>query len=360
MRSALVIDSNFFGHSIFREEAIRTLTAHVRQEFTVHIPEVVVWELAEHAQAASERLRNELEVFKDLVRKDASFSAESVDGYVELIETTLRNLGVVVVRTELHHARMGLRSQVLQIDTGSRSKDGKVKTGAVDRIVAEVALELCKGYRRVGVASSDGGLRRFLQSSGVAHLEFVNGLADAKRWLLEGQAYDAVRPAVDLVLQYPEGLDTSDESESDPEEYWLEVAEGAIVEWLRSPDWVADVRPDERVVFDGEAVEGGVRGWQFNLSPTCDLQSLHLDEIRYDFDEDDGRLVYWISASVEGHVEATRWEVGDEGPVEVGSDVAPATVILELEIDLRLVEHDPDATVTVLETEVQIDRSELG
>lgn len=132
----VILDSNFAGRGRFDRDRLVALARKVEGRGVVLVvPEVVVWEWAEHAARDHSELSKAVREFQvDTALMDAPTLpvCASVD---ELIDRILTNMpaGCEVAWANDGDFRHAVRAQVLQTGTGER-KDG-VKTGAADDLV---------------------------------------------------------------------------------------------------------------------------------------------------------------------------------------------------------------------------------
>jgi hypothetical protein len=146
--STLVVDSNFVHRGQYRSDVLGRFARRVyARGFEVAVPEVVVWEWAEHVhrciREATEAVdRAHADVAGSGLALDVPmFDGPHVDDVVELIEADLDRMpGVRIVTATLADGAEAIRNQVLQVGVGSR-RNG-VKTGAAESLVL-AAVERC-------------------------------------------------------------------------------------------------------------------------------------------------------------------------------------------------------------------------
>jgi hypothetical protein len=146
--STVVVDTNFVHRGQYRSGVLGRFARRLHARgFDVAVPEVVVWEWAEHVH----RCIRDAGVAVDRARADVAgsglaltvpeFGGPHVDDVVELIEADLDRMpGVRVVTATLADGAEAIRNQVLQVGVGSRRHG--VKTGAAESLVL-AAVERC-------------------------------------------------------------------------------------------------------------------------------------------------------------------------------------------------------------------------
>jgi hypothetical protein len=161
----IVVDSNFIGRGHFNSDKLAALGDRVK--FTgavVIVPEVVIWEWAEHARKSMDDASRAV----DLLRRhaDASLLMPAVPlevpealSLADRISSTVNKMrNVFVEPTTSDAALLALKSQVLLSGEATHRKEG-VKTGAADVVVLECLKNLhAQNDLRVILASSDSRL----------------------------------------------------------------------------------------------------------------------------------------------------------------------------------------------------------
>lgn len=158
----LVLDANAVGRGQYSAKGLRAWLNAVGEDGQVVIPEVVVWEWAEHAHAAHAELQRQLEGFRvepSIYPTPALVEAGPVDEVVKQILVELPR-SVDVWSPSSGDWRQALKNQVLQVGNGER-KNG-VKTGAADSIVltcVQTQVDSREEAQPVFLATNDKGLR---------------------------------------------------------------------------------------------------------------------------------------------------------------------------------------------------------
>jgi hypothetical protein len=159
--TVVVLDANAMPHGHFNDKTLRQLRSIIGQRSSIVVPEVVVWEWAEHAY----RARVALTIAVDQHRVDRSIMppaivppAPAISEVIATITSVLVSAGVEIWAPSPDVWRDAVRQQVLQVGAGEVKKD--VKTGAADGVVLSCAKDLA--YRSeppVVLLSSDSRLR---------------------------------------------------------------------------------------------------------------------------------------------------------------------------------------------------------
>ena len=161
--TVIVLDTNAMPHGQFSSAALGALGAVAGSGASIVIPEVVIWEWAEHARSAHVALEETIKrhrVDGALAARPVFVQAPSIEDLVSRIEASLP-FGVTVWRPNEDAWRAAVRDQVLQV--GSGEIKGNVKTGASDAIVfACVEYESDNAEGAVVVLTSDKLLRKNL------------------------------------------------------------------------------------------------------------------------------------------------------------------------------------------------------
>ena len=149
----------------FSLAALQTLRAVAGPGASIVIPEVVVWEWAEHARSAHIALEEAIKqsrVDEVLIARPTIESAPSIGEMVERIESVLP-LYIEIWRPEDDTWRAAVRAQILQIGAGEVK--GNVKTGAADSVIAAcVEFQAERADSAVVVLTSDKRLRKSISS----------------------------------------------------------------------------------------------------------------------------------------------------------------------------------------------------
>lgn len=159
-----MLDANYAGRGHFNQRRLAHLAATVAGgEVEFVIPEVVLWEWAEHAAAVTEAL---LEEHKRFPVCSTVFPLPSMPPPLEIIDLVAAIIAALprnfhVWRPPATDWRGAVRAQVLQTGTGER-KDG-VKTGAADHLVlscVRAQIDERLAAEAVVLATADKHLRR--------------------------------------------------------------------------------------------------------------------------------------------------------------------------------------------------------
>lgn len=206
--TVLVLDTNALRRGHFSTKALRRWIDAVGENAEVVIPEVVIWEWAEHVAAAYTTLQSQLQEFivdPELYTRPLLADQEKTESLVARIKGLLPS-SVEVWSPPDSIWRQSVLDQVLQVGTGER-KQG-VKTGAADSIVFACVQEQVDHRRNTEVvvlATNDGRLiesckRRFgkevlIAKGTVALLEQLNAFVPAEDELFE-ETEEALTAAV--------------------------------------------------------------------------------------------------------------------------------------------------------------------
>jgi hypothetical protein len=158
--TVVILDTNALPHGHYNERVLNNLIKVASCGASIVVPEVVVWEWAEHALLAQESLAEMLtrhRVDAAVVTPLQKPELPAIDALIARIEALL--VGRATVWSPPAETwRDALRQQVLQIGTGER-KAG-TKTGAADAVVlACVEHNLDNAEGAVVLVTSDDGLR---------------------------------------------------------------------------------------------------------------------------------------------------------------------------------------------------------
>lgn len=133
---------------------------------TVIVPEVVVWEWAQHAHEALAAAHSELAraraMTDGLNMPLPEFTVPTAKELADRIRSHVTALEPAdIADTHPDHAVDAIAQQVLQIGTGSRSKDG-VKTGAADALIAHTVEGQILFAEQLVVATADRKLAQLV------------------------------------------------------------------------------------------------------------------------------------------------------------------------------------------------------
>ncbi|WP_345799798.1 hypothetical protein AAIB33_09880 [Microbacterium sp. AZCO] len=182
--TVVVLDANAMPHGHFNEKTLRQLWSIIGRGSAIIVPEVVVWEWAEHAFRAQVTLNLTVEQHRvdPKVMPGATVSAPPpISEVVTIIQSILVESGVEIWTPSPEHWRDAVRQQVLQVGTGEMKKE--VKTGAADGVVLACASEFA--YRSeppVVLLSSDSRLRG-QATKAIEDLLVANGTRDVLKQL---------------------------------------------------------------------------------------------------------------------------------------------------------------------------------
>lgn len=159
--TVIVLDTNALPHGQFSSAALGALRDVAGRGASIVVPEVVVWEWAEHARSAHVALEEAIKrhrVDRGIVVHPSIVPAPSIEDLVHRLEACLPH-DVSVWRPGDDAWRAAVRDQVLQV--GSGEIKGNVKTGASDAIVfACVEWQSDHADGAVVVLTSDKLLRK--------------------------------------------------------------------------------------------------------------------------------------------------------------------------------------------------------
>ncbi len=164
---AVVVDTNFVGRGNFRLGELKKLAARLQKRgHRLLIPEVVVWEWAEHAHTALQRCATEVQQTRNRVDGSLGIAVDvpnvpTVEMLIGTITKLLHEAGAEVVETDPDAAATGIQHQVTQ--NGMGSKKTGVKTGAADSLVLhvvqiqteEMPVILCTNDKQLAQAAAD-------------------------------------------------------------------------------------------------------------------------------------------------------------------------------------------------------------
>lgn len=177
----LVLDSNAMRRGQFSLPVLQAWIEAGGSAADIVIPEVVIWEWAEHAWAAHAALRTQLQEFRVdpiVVEKPTLEQIASKADIVREIEAALPR-EVTVWRPSKDDLRDALKDQVLQLGNGER-KQG-VKTGAADSTVLACVRDQIGDRRNaeaVVLATNDDLLRQACAERFPNEVLLVAGTAD--------------------------------------------------------------------------------------------------------------------------------------------------------------------------------------
>lgn len=171
-------------HGHFRGKALRQLRSIVGDNSSIVVPEVVVWEWAEHAHRAQFALSLTVEqhrVDPEIISPITVPATPSIEELIAAITSALLDAGVEIWRPKPETWKDALRQQVLQVGSGEMKKD--VKTGAADAVVLACAEEIQHvSEPPVILLSSDSRLRG-RATEDVDDLLVANGIRDVLKQL---------------------------------------------------------------------------------------------------------------------------------------------------------------------------------
>lgn len=152
----VILDTNALPHGHYSERALVRLIEIAGRGATIVVPEVVVWEWAEHAHAAQAGLAEVVRqhrVDAKVVPRPVIPETPPIDEVVAAIRNLMRGRGTIWAPSQ-EVWREAVRQQVLQIGSGETKKE--VKTGAADAVVlACVAAQLESAEGAVILVTSD-------------------------------------------------------------------------------------------------------------------------------------------------------------------------------------------------------------
>lgn len=197
----VIVDTNLMRRGHFSAGRLQALVDSVGGDVEFVIPEVVIWEWAEHAVAAYDALTRQhadFPVDQLLCPLPAMPPAVTVEETVDRVLQSLPN-NVEVWRAPIEEWRSAVRAQVLQTGTGER-KEG-VKTGAADHLVLSCVREkVAERLSGEAVVLATGDKR--LRQSCAAEFEEDVLLASSHHELL-GRLVD-FQPAADELAEHVE------------------------------------------------------------------------------------------------------------------------------------------------------------
>jgi len=159
--TVIVLDANAMPHGQFSSGVLEGLRTVVGRSASIVVPEVVIWEWADHARSAHVALEEAIKrhrVHAELVDRPLIVPAPSIEDLVCRIEASLP-YDVSVWRPSEDAWRAAVRDQVLQVGSGEIKSN--VKTGASDAIAfACVEHESNHAEGAVIVLTSDKLLRK--------------------------------------------------------------------------------------------------------------------------------------------------------------------------------------------------------
>lgn len=163
----VVIDTGFIRGGDFKSNVLMKIARRLRRRgCVVVVPEVVVWEWAEHAHNALTVLRQHCRhashrVDPALGLPIAEPALPTVEELVQSISRLVESMDIDVRSTDPDSAVEAIRQQVLQVGHGSRTEG--VKTGAADVLVLS-AVEQAAEDVRVVLCSRDRALAAMAES----------------------------------------------------------------------------------------------------------------------------------------------------------------------------------------------------
>lgn len=133
--TVVILDTNALPHGHYNDRVLSQLIEAASRGASIVVPEVVIWEWAEHARVAQESLAGfvrQQRVDEKLVARLPAPEVPDMDELVSRIESVLRGRATIWAPPP-DVWRDALRQQVLQVGTGERK--AAIKTGAADAIV---------------------------------------------------------------------------------------------------------------------------------------------------------------------------------------------------------------------------------
>ncbi|MFF3027592.1 hypothetical protein [Microbacterium sp. NPDC057944] len=202
--TVIILDTNSMSRGQYSRSALDSLISAAGRAASVVIPEVVIWEWAEHAHSAHVALEEAVRsnrVDDVVIRRTIVEPVPPIDELVRRIEVSLP-AGVQVWRPDSQAWRLALREQILQMGSGETKNN--VKTGASDAVVlACVESESAVAEDVVVILTGDKRLQRSAARFGnVRHATGAGGLLAALRTFTPATDDLAVR----LMEQLPEYL----------------------------------------------------------------------------------------------------------------------------------------------------------
>lgn len=178
------MDTNALPHGHFNGKALRHLRNIVGVNSSVVVPEVVVWEWAEHAHRAQLALSLTVEqhrVDPAIIPRSEVPAAPPIEDVIAAVTSALVDARVEIWSPKPETWKDAIRQQILQVGSGEVKKD--VKTGAADAVVLACAEELrCVFEPPVILLSSDSRLRSRAAEE-VDDLFVANGIRDVLKQL---------------------------------------------------------------------------------------------------------------------------------------------------------------------------------
>lgn len=185
----IVLDTNILGRGHFNLHRLQSVLESVAGSgVEVVVPEVVVWEWAEHAAATYEALVEEHRAF----RVDESLyrlpDMPPVLPKQELVAAILKAIprDVTVWRPQGEEWRAAIEAQVLQTGTGERK--GGVKTGAADHLLLACVREQLDergSAEAVVLATGDRNLRQACEAALDDEVLYADNERELLRRLIE-------------------------------------------------------------------------------------------------------------------------------------------------------------------------------
>lgn len=199
--TVVILDTNALPHGHYSDRAMTRLIEVAGSGASLVIPEVVVWEWAEHAHASHTALIETIRQHRVdalVVPGPSMADAPSIDTIISTMRKLLQFRATVWSPPEKVW-RDALRQQVLQVGCGETKKE--VKTGAADAVVlACVESELESADGAVVLVTSDRRLRDLCRSK-FSQVRVASGSGDLLSQL------NTFEPAEeDLALRLEENL----------------------------------------------------------------------------------------------------------------------------------------------------------
>lgn len=168
--TTIVLDTNFLGRGQFSTAGLNKLLLVLGPGVEVVVPEVVIWEWAEHAFRLIEAVRNahaDCKVDSLLFSVPALPAVPEKAKLVQVIRSALQEecgvndeaATVTIWQPPAEVFARSVKAQVLQ--TGASERKKGVKTGAADQLIVECVRSVLDGRQSTGsflLASSDKGL----------------------------------------------------------------------------------------------------------------------------------------------------------------------------------------------------------
>lgn len=173
-------------HGQYRSKTLNELRRFVGNGTSIVVPEVVVWEWAEHAHRAQLALKLTVEqhrVDPGIAPKPPTPTTPSLEDIVDAITAALADYDVELWTPDNGAWKDAVRQQVLQVGSGETKKD--VKTGAADAIILKCAESFAyESEPPVILQTSDAQLRS-IATREVSGLITANGTHDVLRKVSE-------------------------------------------------------------------------------------------------------------------------------------------------------------------------------